>query len=238
MKGNINSIETMGLVDGPGVRVVVFFQGCSLRCLFCHNPETWSIEKKNFFTVDELFEKIIRYRSYFGKKGGVTFSGGEPLLQPNFLKEILKKCKENGIHTAIDTAGYGLGNYTDYADILKYTDLVIFDIKALDPKEYKKMTGKNIDESLKFLDLCQEKGKELWIRQVIVPTINDDLKYVKSLKEFVKSLKNVSRVELLPYRTLGNSKYDALNIKYRLKGIPDMDDEKLKTLQNILESNS
>lgn len=235
MKGNISSIETMGLVDGPGVRLVVFFQGCSLRCIFCHNPETWNNNTKTLITVDELYEKIARYKNYFGEKGGVTFSGGEPLLQPDFLTAILKKCKENNIHTAIDTAGYGCGNYES---VLEYTDLVIFDIKAIDQEGYKSITGRDIEESIKFLNLCQQKNKDMWLRQVIVPTINDNEKYITRLKEFIKPLKNIKKIELLPYKTFGNSKYDELNIKYRLKEIPDMDINKLNMLDKILKSDN
>ncbi|MBS7021011.1 MAG: radical SAM protein, partial [Firmicutes bacterium] len=160
-KGSIDSIETMGLVDGPGVRFVVFLQGCRLRCLFCHNPETWDMKEKNLRTPEELVSKIKRYQNYFGEDGGVTFSGGEPLCQPEFLLETLKLCKEEGIHTCLDTSGVGV-NPNLHEEILNNTDLVIFDIKALDESSYEKMAGQKMNDSLHFLDLCQEMNKKMW----------------------------------------------------------------------------
>jgi len=230
--GYIDSIETMGLVDGPGVRFVVFFKGCKLRCIFCHNPETWSMDDGIKITSDELIEKIKKYQNYY-VNGGVTFSGGEPLLQSEFLIDILKKCKESGIHTAIDTAGYGNGNYEE---ILKYTDLVILDIKAYDDKEYSYITGcnKKIDEFNKFLDVCQKLDKKLWIRQVIVPGINDTEEYILGLKEYLKKIKNIEKIELLPYHKLGESKYEKLGIVYSLKGTNPLEKEKLNYLDKLL----
>ncbi len=232
MLGKINSFETMGLVDGPGIRFVVFMQGCELRCIYCHNPDTWD---KNSYTQEifpsELVEKIKRYKPYFGDDGGVTFSGGEPLLQPMFLLECLKLCKENGIHTALDTAGFGFGNYDE---ILKYTDLVILDIKAVEEDEYKYLTGQNMNNFKVFLNACQKNNTPLWIRQVIIPQINDDEKHIYLLKNFIKTLKNVKKVELLPYKTIGAIKYKTLNIKYRLDSVPEMDEEKCKQLENLL----
>ena len=219
MVGHIDSIETLGLVDGPGIRVVVFLQGCPLRCLFCHNPETWCIDDKFLITPDDLVRHIYKYRNYFGTDGGVTFSGGEPLFQHDFLLECLKLCKKMGINTCLDTAGSCLY----YEDILKYVDLVLFDVKGLDNDGYKKMTGQDISNSLKFLDYCQSINKKMWIRQVIVPGINDNIEYIKKLKEFIKPLKNIEKVELLPYHLLGVSKYKQLGIPYRLDGVPAMD---------------
>ena len=231
MIGKINSIESMGLVDGPGVRYVVFMQGCPLRCIFCHNPETWNTNKSNeIYTPKNLVEKILRYKPYFKNGGGVTFSGGEPLMQKEFLLECLKLLKKENIHTAIDTAG----TITNCEEILKYTDLVLFDIKALDDKNYNKITSGNINNSLKFLELCQKMDKKLWIRQVIIPGINDNIKYINRLIEFIKPLKNVEKVELLPYHTLGVHKYEKLGIKYYLNGVPDMDKDKCKELEEQL----
>jgi len=230
MVGNIDSIDTMGLVDGPGIRVVIFMQGCPLRCLFCHNPETWNDEKKKQYTPNELIEYILKFKSYFEEKGGVTFSGGEPLKQPLFLLECLKLCKENNIHTCLDTSGVG----ENYDEILDYTDLVIWDIKAIDNENYKKMTGKDIDVSLNFLKTCQKKNKKMWLRQVIVPGINDNEEYILKLKEFIKPLKNIEKVELLPYHTMAINKYEELNIPYRLKGVLDMNKERCLELQNLL----
>ena len=232
MVGHIDSIETLGLVDGPGIRVVVFLQGCPLRCLFCHNPETWTLNDKFLITPEELVRHIYKYRNYFGTDGGVTFSGGEPLFQHDFLLECLKLCKKMGINTCLDTSGSCRG----YEDILKYVDLVIWDIKALDNVAYHKMTGQDIDVSLEFLKYCQDNGVKMWIRQVIVPSINDDVQYINRLKEFIKPLKNVEKIELLPYHLLGVSKYKQLGIPYRLEGVPAMEKDKCDELYKVLMS--
>ena len=232
MVGHIDSIETLGLVDGPGIRVVVFLQGCPLRCLFCHNPETWAVNDKFVITPQGLVRHIYKYRNYFGTDGGVTFSGGEPLFQHDFLLECLKLCKKMGINTCLDTSGSCQG----YEDILKYVDLVIWDIKALDNDGYCKITGKDIAVSLDFLRYCQDKGIRMWIRQVIVPGINDNTMYINKLREFIRPLKNIEKVELLPYHLLGVSKYKQLGIPYRLDGVPAMDKEKCDELYRILMS--
>ena len=232
MVGHIDSIETMGLVDGPGIRVVVFLQGCPLRCLFCHNPETWCIDDKFLITPEDLVRHIYKYRNYFGTDGGVTFSGGEPLFQHDFLLECLRLCKKMGIHTCLDTAG----SCTGYEDILEYVDLVMWDVKGLDEVGYKKMTGQDIGISLKFLDYCQSIGKKMWIRQVIVPGINDNFEYIKRLKEFIHPLKNIEKVELLPYHLYGVSKYEKLGIPYKLDGVPPMDEAKCNELYEELIS--
>ena len=233
MVGNIDSIDTMGLVDGPGIRVVIFMQGCPLKCLFCHNPETWNDEKKKQYTPNELIEYILKFKSYFEEKGGVTFSGGEPLKQPLFLLECLKLCKENNIHTCLDTSGVG----ENYDEILDYTDLVIWDIKAIDNENYKKMTGKDIDVSLNFLKTCQKKNKKMWLRQVIVPGINDNEEYILKLKKYIKQFKNIENIELLPYHSMGIEKYKKLGLKYRLLETPDMDKNKCKKLEQLLKNN-
>ena len=233
INGNINSIETMGLVDGPGIRFVVFLQGCKLRCKYCHNPETWDINgKSQKISAKELVEKIERYKNYYGNDGGVTFSGGEPLLQPEFLLECLKLCKEKGINTALDTAGVGFG---EYKEILKYVDLVILDIKAVDENEYKEIVGFPIKYFKEFLNQVQDSGNKLWLRQVIVPGINDDEEHILKLKNFIKKIKNVEKVELLPYKTLGVHKYHNLGIKYRLEGTAEMDEKKCKELEKLLK---
>lgn len=231
--GNISSIESMGLVDGPGIRYVVFLQGCELRCLYCHNPETWDKTRaRQRMTPEELVKKIVRFKSYFGRTGGVTFSGGEPLLQPKFLLECLKLCKKEGINTALDTAGVGFG---DYDEILLLTDLVILDLKAVSEEDYKKITGQPMIRFKKFLADCQRLNKKLWIRQVIVPGINDNEENIKKIKDFVSQLRNVEKVELLPYKTIGVHKYEDLKIKYRLEGVPDMEEERCKELEKLLQ---
>lgn len=232
MKGRIHSIESMGLVDGPGVRTVIFLQGCKLRCLYCHNPDTWQMGSGNQVEVDDLIKKIKRYRPYFEKSGGgVTFSGGEPLLQPEFLLESLKKCKEVGIHTVLDTSGYGFG---EYEEILKYTDLVLFDLKHEDPKQYLFVTGQKEDKSLKFLNAVQEAGTKMWIRHVVIPGITDQEEHITNLAKKIKGLRNVAKVELLPYHTMGNNKYETMNIKYKLEGVEPMNKKRTEELTEIL----
>lgn len=230
--GRIHSIESMGLVDGPGIRVVVFFQGCSLRCKYCHNPDTWEYGGGEEYTASELVDKIKRYKPYFEtSNGGVTFSGGEPLRQPEFLIEALKLCKQEGIHTCIDTSGFGVGMYDE---ILKYTDLVLFDIKELTKENYKKVTLMNIDESLKFLEAVQRNGTKMWIRHVVVPGSTDGEEHIRELKEFISTLNNVEKVELLPYHVLGVNKYEKMGIKYPLEGVEPMDKETIKKYEKIL----
>lgn len=232
MTGKINSIESMGLVDGPGVRFVIFMQGCPLRCKFCHNPETWKLnDKADEYTPEELVKKILNYKPYFKHNGGVTFSGGEPLMQKEFLLECLKLCKKENIHTCIDTAG----SIPDCKEILKYTDLVLFDIKGTNKDNYKNMTGANIDTSLEFLNLCEKMHKKLWLRAVIVPGINDTEEYINQLINFIKPLKNVEKIELLPYHTLGVHKYTNLGINYSLNNVPNMDKDKCKKLEDKIK---
>ncbi len=233
IKGNIDSFETMGLVDGPGVRFVVFMQGCPLRCAYCHNPETWSDKKKIEMTAEEFVKKILKYKPYFGDDGGVTFSGGEPLKQPEFLLEALKECKKHNLHTCLDTSGFG----ENYEEILDYVDLVILDVKAIVPEKYKALTGQAMDKYNKFLETCQAKSKKLWLRQVIVPGHNDTNEDVLKLKDYIKNIKNVERVELLPYHSMAKEKYKNLGIKYRLENVIDMDKEKCKQLEKFLREN-
>ena len=219
MTGYVSSIESMGLFDGPGIRCVVFLGGCPLRCKFCHNPEMWTTKESIEYTPIELYNKISRFKPYFKENGGVTFSGGEPLNQAEFLKEILKLCKEDGIHTCLDTSGVGV----DYEELLDYVDLVILDIKDYRNDEYLELTGKSISLFNNFLKTCIKHNKKLWLRQVIIPTINDNKEYILGLKKYIKDIPNVEKVELLPYHKMGISKYEKLNINYPLKKIREMD---------------
>ena len=229
MEGYIHSIESMGLVDGPGIRTVIFFQGCNLRCKYCHNPDTWICKKNDQMTVSEIVKRVLRFRPYFKEDGGVTISGGEPLLQWEFLVELLRAFKEAGIHTCIDTAGYGIGHYDE---ILKYVDLVLFDVKHIDQKGYKHLTSKEQDESLKFLKTAEELNVPLWIRHVVVPGLTDDEEHIGKLKAYIDTIKNVQKVELLPYHVLGNNKYETMNIEYPLKDVEPMDKDIVNMLQN------
>ena len=231
MKGKVHSIESMGLVDGPGIRTVVFLQGCDLRCQYCHNPDTWDLNGGKEMTAEEIVNKIKRFKPYFKDTGGVTFSGGEPLLQKEFLLEMLKACKAENIHTCIDTAGYAKGNFSD---ILNYTDLILFDIKHEDMDMYKKVTCRDQDVSLDFLSQAQEAGIPLWIRHVVVPGLTDDEEHIKKLGKFISTLKNVEKIELLPFHQLGANKYQGLGIKYPLEGVKPMDKELTKNLEKML----
>ena len=228
--GKIHSIESMGLVDGPGIRTVVFFQGCNLRCQYCHNPDTWDLCAGEEMTVDEVINKIKRFKPYFKNNGGVTFSGGEPLMQPEFLLELLKKCKENGIHTCIDTAGYGKG---DYDEILKYTDLILYDIKHEDYEKYNEITKRKQDETLKFIKKVQENNIPIWIRHVVVPGLTDSEEHMKALKGYIDTIKNVKKVELLPFHQLGREKYKVMGIDYPLEDTEPMEKDVVEKYQKI-----
>ena len=219
LSASINSIETFGLVDGPGIRVVIFFNGCSLRCKFCHNPEMFHIQKANT-TVEELVAKIKRYKPYFKNSGGVTYSGGEPLLQVDFLIELSKALKNEGIHIALDTAGVGVGNYDE---ILKLVDLVILDIKHLTKTGYENLVSHSMDEYLKFVEVLKKHNKDLWIRQVIVPGIHDNIEYMNALVSYLKTIPNIKRIEFLPFHKMGDEKYEKLGIPNPLKNTPAAD---------------
>ncbi|MBU3097776.1 MULTISPECIES: pyruvate formate-lyase-activating protein [Clostridium] len=235
VKGKIHSIETMGLVDGPGIRVVVFFQGCKLRCAYCHNPDTWQLSGGTEMTPDEIVKKIVRFKPYFNRScGGVTFSGGDPLLQSEFLLECLKLCKINGIHTALDTAGFGDGNYDE---ILKYTDLVLLDIKQTTGKGYVALTGKDATDVNIFLESLRKSKSRVWVRHVVVPGITDSEEHITKLAKIInEEVPNLDKVELLSYHVLGVSKYEELSIPYKLKGVDAMDKDKTKKLQILIDS--
>ena len=228
IKGSVNSVETMGLVDGPGIRTVVFLNSCLLRCKYCHNPETWKMGNKNM-TVDELIKKVLRNKPYFKNNGGVTFSGGEPLLQDEFLLECCKRLKEENIHITIDTAGY-TPNTVD--EILKYVDLVLLDIKHTSKDGFKALTGGNKDIQDKFIEHLNKSGKKVWIRQVIVPGIMDNDEYIESLVKTIKNIKNVERIDFLPYHKLGREKYITMGINYPLENTPEMNKDECTKLYN------
>ena len=214
--GRLHSIETMGALDGPGLRMVVFLSGCPLRCRFCHNPDTWDIFSGREVQSDEILKKALRLSPYFGKTGGVTLSGGEPFMQAAFALEILQKCKKHGIHTAVDTSGFYLTETVRRA--LEFTDLVLLDIKHTSPTEYKRLTGMDISHSLGFLDYMKKTQKPLWVRQVIVPGITDSPRQVEDMLQLVSGA-NVLKVELLPYHTMGVEKWAKLGYDYSLAGV-------------------
>lgn len=229
--GKIHSWESMGLVDGPGIRTVVFMQGCRLRCQYCHNPDTWSCDGGTEQSADDVTARLERFKPYYGTEGGVTFSGGEPLLQREFLTEVLQKCRNAGIHTCIDTAGCGTGGYRE---ILKNTDLVLFDVKHYTDKGYRCITRHDPQEALRFLKTAQEMKVPLWIRHVVVPGLTDSEEHLQGLREYLSTLRGVKRVELLPYHVLGVPKYQTMNIEYPLEGVPPQDEEKLIRWQKMM----
>lgn len=219
IRGAIDSIESFGLVDGPGIRTVVFLSGCHLRCKYCHNPEMWQ-KKEATVSPLELVNKIKRFKPYYQKTGGVTFSGGEPLLQKDFVIEVSKLLKKEDIHIALDTAGVGYG---DYGEILSLVDLVLLDIKHTDNEEYKLLTGKSMESVENFINSLNKSGKKVWIRQVIVPGVTDSISYIKSLVKYLNKIENIERVDFLPYHTLGKEKYTSLGIPYSYEDKKDMD---------------
>lgn len=228
MTGFIHSVESMGLVDGPGVRAVVFLQGCRLRCQYCHNPDTWGAGGEAV-QADALTARLLRLKPYFDRSGGgVTFSGGEPLMQPEFLLDMLRRCRAAGIHTCIDTAGVGRG---DYADILAQTDLVLYDVKHEDAQAYREITGRDIADTHAFVEAVRAAGVPMWVRHVVVPGLTDGEAHMRALADYVDSLPNVRRVELLGYHTLGAHKYAALGLAEPLAGVEPMEDARLKELE-------
>ncbi len=225
--GSVNSLETLGLVDGPGIRFVIFLNSCNLRCIFCHNPEMWNMQKDNC-SIQEIVNKVLRYKTYFGKNGGVTFSGGEPLLQPDFIIEVCKLLKKENISVAIDTAG--IGTIKD-EEVLDYVDYVLLDIKHVNRKGYLQVTRKDyFDKFNNFIELLNRKNKKVWIRQVIIPNINDNKEYLHELKEYLKKIKNIERIDFLPYHKMGDKKYESLGINNPLANEKEMDIDKCKKL--------
>lgn len=235
----VHSIESFGSVDGPGIRFIVFLKGCTMRCRYCHNPDTWDSKSKKLMTADELLAKAVRFKSYWGTKGGITVSGGEALLQIDFLIEFFKKAKAQGINTCLDTSAQPFRRtgvfFEKFEELMKYTDLLLFDIKHIDSDEHKKLTGWTNDNILDCARYLSEIGKPIWIRHVLVPTITDSDEYLLRLREFIASLNNVEKIEVLPYHTLGIYKWENLHIPYTLKDIPEPTPEQVQHAQQILE---
>lgn len=231
--GRINSIFTGSAVDGPGVRSVVFFQGCPLRCAYCHNPETQNPSGGEEISADALFNKISRYANYYGKRGGVTFSGGEVLMQPEFLIELLKLCKGAGIHTCIDTSGC-TGNSTP-DEIFRLVDLVILDIKMNTESDYEKYIKGSLLKTLDFLEKCEEYNVPVWIRQVTVPHINDTEEQIQMLKKLTVGKKCIQKLQLLPFERLCEKKYSDMGIAFPMGDTPAMDKDRLSELQRLLD---
>lgn len=238
MIGYVHSIESFGLVDGPGVRCVVFLQGCHMRCAYCHNPDTWNLKSGKEWDVQSLFNKVIRFKNYWRNNGGITVSGGESLLQMDFVTEFFTLAKQEGVHTALDTSGNPFSMDPEYLEkfnkLMDVTDLFILDIKMMDDEKHKeltKWTNKNILEMAKYLS---DHNKDLWIRHVLVPNLTDSEEELISLKEFISTLKTVKRTEILPYHTLGIFKWENLGIPYPLDGVEEPTNEEVERAKSIL----
>ena len=229
----VHSFESFGAVDGPGIRFVIFLQGCHLECKYCHNRDTWDINSGKYESLDEIFTKIIRYKNYICPNGGVTVTGGEPLLQVKFLIELFKKLKEENIHTCIDTSGM-VTITDDIKELLSYTDLVLLDIKHIDDNKCRDLVGKSNKLELEFAKYLSDNNIKMWIRQVIVPGYTDNEEDLLKLKDFIDSLKTVEKVELLPYHNIGEFKWKKLGLKYPLEGIRQATDEDIKKAKEIL----
>ncbi len=237
-KGYIHSTETFGSVDGPGVRFIIFVSGCPMRCQFCHNPDTWNMSAGQEYTADELLKTALRYRSYWKNGGGITVSGGEPLLQIDFLIDLFKKAKEAGVHTTIDTSGAPFTReepfFGKFEELMKYTDLLLLDIKHIDDEQHKILTGHSNQNILDMARYLSDTGKPVWIRHVLVPERSDKDEYLMRLNEFIQTLSNVEKVEVLPYHTLGAYKWKELGMEYPLEGIDPPTKERIENANRIL----
>lgn len=237
MTGFIHSKESFGTVDGPGIRYVLFMQGCPMRCLYCHNPDTWEIGAGEEITVDEVIAEFNRNRAFY-EKGGITVTGGEPLLQIDFVTELFKKCKEENIHTCIDTSGVTYKQEEVYLQklnmLLEYTDLVMLDIKHIENESHKALTGYDNKNILDFAKLLEEKNIPLWVRHVVVPGYTDKKEALIELGEFIGKLQNLKALDVLPYHTMGVSKYKELGIPYRLEGVPSLSQNEAKKAKQYI----
>ncbi len=238
MTGRIHSFESFGTVDGPGIRFVIFLQGCPLRCQYCHNPDTWEGGGKEYST-EQVVAQALRYRNYFGEKGGVTVTGGEPLLQIDFVIELFTKLKEQGVHTCVDTSGFTFKkenalSVEKHEKLLAVADLFLLDIKHIDDAKCRALTGQSNQNTLDFARFLSEKGKATWIRQVLVPGITDDEDDLQKTRDFIDGLKSVERVEVLPYHTMGTVKYEKLSLPYPLQGVESPSKERVANAKRIL----
>ena len=235
--GNIHSIESCGTVDGPGIRFVVFMQGCPLRCQYCHNPDTWKIDDGNQMTVPELMTEVVKYKSYMNfSGGGITITGGEPLMQLDFVYELIEACKKEGIHTAIDTSGYVFNERA--RKIIDAVDMVLLDIKHSDPEQYKVITGGRLAPTLEFLDYLGTISKPVWVRYVLVPTLSDQPEAIEALAILLSKYSNIERIELLPFHKMGEYKWEELGLAYGLKDIDEPDKAAIVEAMAILKSHN
>ncbi|WP_027089166.1 pyruvate formate-lyase-activating protein [Thomasclavelia saccharogumia] len=239
--GAVHSIESFGSVDGPGIRYIYFLLGCPLRCKFCHNPDTWANAKATMeLTPQEALDKAIKYKSYWGNDGGITVSGGEPLLQIDFITELFRLAKKEGVNTCIDTSGANFTReepfFSKFNELMKYTDLLLVDIKHINDEEHTKLTGKSNKNILDMAKYLSEIGQPVWIRHVLVPGISDKDEYLIELDKFINSLDNVKKVEVLPYHTLGTFKWEELNIPYQLEGVNPPTQDRIDNANKLLHT--
>lgn len=237
MVGHIHSTESFGTVDGPGIRFVIFFQGCPMRCLYCHNPDTWSVKGGMTKTVDELLAEYDSVKEFM-RDGGITCTGGEPMLQLEFLTELFEKAKEKGIHTCLDTSGitFNEKKIADYERLVKSTDLVMLDIKHIDDEEHKKLTGQSNENILAFARFLSDRGVSVWIRHVVVPNITDNDEYLFRLGQFLADIKTLKALDVLPYHTMGKPKYEQLGMEYPLGDTPPLDKQEAVRARNVVIS--
>ena len=232
----VHSVESFGTVDGPGIRFVLFLQGCHLHCKYCHNRDTWNINGGTYKSLDDIFDKIMNYKNYICPNGGVTVTGGDPLLQAKFVYELFKRLKEENIHTCIDTSGmFPLTD--DIKNVLSVTDLVLLDIKHIDDKKCKELVGKSNKLELEFAKYLSDNNISMWIRQVLIPGITDDREDLLKLKKFISSLSTVKKIELLPYHNMGKFKWEKLGLKYELENIRPANSEDIEKAKNVLGIN-
>lgn len=229
----VHSIESFGTVDGPGIRFVLFLQGCHLKCKYCHNRDTWDIKGGNYASLDDIFNKIMRYKNYIHPNGGVTVTGGEPLLQVNFLIELFTKLKKEGIHTCIDTSGM-VSLTDDIKKLLSLTDLVLLDIKHIDDEKCKDLVGFSNKLELDFARYLSDNNIPVWIRQVLIPGYTDDEKDLIKLRDFLSTLNNVKKIEILPYHNLGKHKWTKLGYKYELDGVKQATNKDVQNAKKVL----
>lgn len=231
--GQVHSIQSLGTVDGPGLRFVVFLQGCNLRCKCCHNPDTWEMKSEKQFTPEEIVEKAKKYREYFGKKGGITLSGGEPILQADFCYEVFRLCHENGINTCLDTSGSILND--SVKKLLGETDRVLLDIKYTNDADYLQNVGCSLEKPLEFLEYLNEKQIPTTIRQVVIPTINDNEENIEKLNEIVKKHSCIEKIELLPFKKICQTKYDSMKIEFPFGNMDTPTKETMNNLNKLLK---
>ncbi len=232
IKGRVHSIQSLGTVDGPGVRFAVFLQGCNLRCKCCHNPDTWDVKGGTEYTAEEIVKRALRYKAYFGKEGGITLTGGEPLLQSEFSEEIFSLCRKNGINTCLDTSG---SLYSENVrKLLKVTDRVLLDIKYTSDELYRENVGCDMERVLRFLGILQEMSIPVTVRQVIIPTVNDTEENIEELKKVTEQFSVVDKIELLPFRKICQTKYDSMGIDFPFGNLPECSPDTVDRLKKLL----